>query len=191
MLRDFSLTTSVVFDIDGVIIDSREMVREAYSACGVVMPDDAWGKPWQEWLPKQISNKGLARAVHKEKTERYLQMIASERPMTLPGYELARFLMNRGLADVFFLTGADHRAAALILETLRFSKMQLLRANATRVQKIAALRKHLHENTHCGRVIYIDDDPAAAYDIGKKTALETIHYHGQTVEEMVNDIWTP
>ena len=38
-----------VWDLDGTLLDSRDAVRRAYLEAGVVMPDDAWGKPWQVW----------------------------------------------------------------------------------------------------------------------------------------------
>ena len=62
----------VVFDVDGVLVDTRELVVQAYRDVGVEMPENAWGLPWHEWLPALVGDDGRAAELHREKTRRYV-----------------------------------------------------------------------------------------------------------------------
>ena len=44
------MTTHVVFDLDGTLADTRDLVRRAYDLVGVHMPEHAWGLPAEAWL---------------------------------------------------------------------------------------------------------------------------------------------
>lgn len=189
MLRNFSRTLCVVFDIDGVIIDSKEMVREAYRRVGVTMPESAWGKPWMDWLPKSVSVPRHAYRVHSAKNAEYFDLIKNDGLITLPGNDFAHMVRSEGIGDVMFLTGASQRSAELILETLGHGYKSILGHSKSREGKIAALLRH--KNRTGGRIVYIDDDEIAAYDIQKRTGIETIYYHGQSVEELEDAIWMP
>jgi hypothetical protein len=42
-----------VFDMDGVLVDTREANEWAYRQCGVEPPPDHHTRPWQEWCTKE------------------------------------------------------------------------------------------------------------------------------------------
>lgn len=65
-----------VFDMDGVLMDSKDAVFEAYERAGVIMPEDAWGKPWQDWLIRECNgDEKHAQKVHTVKNQMYLETL--------------------------------------------------------------------------------------------------------------------
>src|SRR4029077_19825013 len=63
------------FDLDGTLIDSREVLIEAYRSVGVEPPSDFFVKSWREWLPDP--------ELHRKKNEIYLKIIHKIRPLPL------------------------------------------------------------------------------------------------------------
>ena len=50
-----------LFDLDGTLVNTRLAVKEAYRQVGIEMPDDAWGKPWTEWLNNKFAHDAKAK----------------------------------------------------------------------------------------------------------------------------------
>jgi beta-phosphoglucomutase-like phosphatase (HAD superfamily) len=132
------LQTYWAFDLDGVLIDTREAVRLAYRAAGVDMPDDAWGRPAFEWLP-DLCGKAAGR-VHVRKNEYYPALLA-EHGEVLEMALRARLLVETG-QPTGVLTGASSEAteAALALLRLRLGfEMPIIRTSCSRQDKIDTL----------------------------------------------------
>lgn len=88
----------MVFDMDGVLVDTREANRQAYLRCGVVPPDDHHVRPWQTWCsPEQ----------HDAKAE-YFPDCLREYGRELPHLDLA-LSQSRDL-PVVVLTNASTRS---------------------------------------------------------------------------------
>lgn len=164
-MSDHSLNMRhVVFDIDGTLVDTEPLVREAYRLAGVDMPKEAWGRPWQEWLPAFRVGRNAAlrvETVHRRKTAAYLELLRMTPPTVLPPGRLAQDLVYVGTAEVGFLTGASQRAAEAILDILHLPKDLLLGYSCTLADKVRIL------GTLDGDVEYYDDDPDTVSEVGQ------------------------
>ena len=113
---------SVSFDVDGTLIDNKQLVRQAYEMAGITMSDDEWascfGKTFSEWLVERCGGDyQKAWEVHRVKNERYALLVAEQNALTvLPPTHLARELRAEG--DVYFVTGASNVAANTVLMAL-------------------------------------------------------------------------
>ena len=140
-------------DIDGVLVNSRHLVKEAYAKVGVNMPDEAWGHPWQMWLPSVVGSLGDARKAHDEKTLVYVDVIKSGAAVEnkLPYADVLLALEAMFPGDVSYVTGAAHDAAEAILESLKLTPSQLL-ASSVSTSERSAILKSIDETG-----VYIDD----------------------------------
>jgi FMN phosphatase YigB (HAD superfamily) len=141
------------FDIDGVLINSKELVRESYKAIGINMPLEAWGHPWRTWLPAVVGSLELAEKLHREKTDQYIDVLLSGKVSShaLPCAEIARALERDPAVDVYYVTGAANSAAIVILQELGLNSKKLIASSAT-----TADREQLLKDTALSGV-YVDD----------------------------------
>lgn len=140
-------------DIDGVLVNSRHLVREAYSKVGVNMPDEAWGHPWQMWLPSVTGSLENARKAHSEKTLVYVDVIKNGAALEnkLPYADILLSLEAMFPGDVTYVTGAAKDAAEAVLEALRLTPSALLASSVSTSERAAILK----EVANTG--VYIDD----------------------------------
>lgn len=150
-----SSKTHVVFDVDGVIVDSHAAVRAAYKLVGVEMPDDAWGKPWHVWLPQLVGSTFEAEDLHGKKNYVYTAMLRDGQVRPLAGASVAHRLAP---AQRSFLTGASAQAARAALRAAGLPRGRLW-SGCTAEDKAARLLRL------AGRGVYVDDDPAAGKSI--------------------------
>lgn len=180
----------VVFDIDGVLVDTKELVHQAYRDVGVDMPVGAWGKAWTEWLPEASGSPWIAQGVHDLKTKRYIDLLTESPPPRLSGGEALEIIMSEGLCDVAFATGASRESAALILMQLGVNlDLHTNICGATAPMKtmtLAMLRGSALEND----VVYIDDDEVNGRRIARDAGVSFVHYHGQDPLLLMEDVWT-
>lgn len=137
----------VAFDMDGVLIDSHDAVSRCYAACGVTMPDGAWGLPAREWLPDVVGSRW--REVHDQKTKLYLTMLKGGEVLELGGFEWARRLIASG-TRVVIVTGASYEVAQLVARRLHVPSRDVY-AGCDLAAKAAVLR-YLRPR------LYVDDD---------------------------------
>lgn len=103
-----------VFDLDGVLADTEHLVRLAYEMNGVIMPDDAWGKPAREWIPDDYTK------VQKRKNETYGELLrqpGAAEMIALPWASIAPGFHELGM-PCYVLTGASLAATRMVLECL-------------------------------------------------------------------------
>jgi FMN phosphatase YigB (HAD superfamily) len=142
------------FDIDGVLIDSRWIVKESYKRAGVDMPNEAWGHPWQTWLPALAGSYDAAVDIHTRKTATYVDTLRTNGVVNrceLPFAMIARALERDVLADVYYVTGASHEAATTILDELGLDSSKLLGSSVTTADRESIFKKL------SGRGVYVDD----------------------------------
>lgn len=141
------------FDIDGVLVDSKVLVRESYKAIGIDMPIEAWGHPWQTWLPAAVGSYELAEELHKKKTDAYVDVLLSgaARESALPFARIVKALERDPATEVFYVTGAAHKAAVAILSELGLNAENLLASSVT----TAAREELLKGIAETG--VYVDD----------------------------------
>jgi haloacid dehalogenase-like hydrolase len=99
----------VTFDVDGVLFDTKTSVYESYLQAGVEMPESAWGKRWQDWLPELCKK---PEEVHDKKNLIY-PTILKELGRPLPGAYCLDFLKRMEI-NVCVVTSASREAAKLI-----------------------------------------------------------------------------
>jgi phosphoglycolate phosphatase-like HAD superfamily hydrolase len=127
-----------VFDLDGTLVDTKELVRAAYKRVGVTPPDDFFGKSWREWLKDE--------KLHQKKNQVYAAMMPGHLK-ALPLMSLYRTLMSayENDADQLFppyvLTGASAEAAKNVFRVLGIKKYLLI-PEQTISMKIDWMNKH-------------------------------------------------
>jgi len=173
----------VVFDVDGVVADTQAIVKEAYASVGVSLPDDAWGRPWREWLPDAVGKRD-PEIVHTAKTAAYEAMLRRPHALRpLAGATVARILYGQG-HFVGYLTGASERAARAVLDEVG-APGRIIRAECSTADKI----KELHGY---GGAVYVDD----TWDSAFRTAshFRFVHFHAMNDPQQLmkenQDIWT-
>src|SRR5262245_21811883 len=117
------------FDLDGVLVDTRRAVVEAYKYVGVDMPDGAWGLPYREW--HTVHN---ADELHKKKNTYYYKTVGLfAKPMPL--------LKVAESWKYPVLTGASHTAVEIICLKFAMNLFVPLRG-ASLDDKIKWLKSH-------------------------------------------------
>lgn len=142
------------FDIDGVLIDSREIVNRSYKRVGVDMPESAWGHPWNTWLPTIVGSYDAAVDVHDRKTAIYTDMLKEDGIVAryeLPFASIARALERDAYTDVYYVTGASQRAATTIVDELGLTSKNILGSGVTTADRKIVLK------TLGDRGVYVDD----------------------------------
>jgi phosphoglycolate phosphatase-like HAD superfamily hydrolase len=139
------------FDLDGTLIDSKQVVHETYEELGVHVPiDGMWGLPWRLWLPDACGGIDEATVIHAEKTRRYLKKLANGDVPELPFASIARQLQADG-TRVDIITGATPAAAHAAVEMLGL-KSDTLFAAGIPIRERAPL---LNQIAPVG--VYVDD----------------------------------
>lgn len=140
-------------DIDGVLVNSRELVRSAYASVGINMPDEAWGHPWLMWLPSMVGSLDEALRIHDEKTAAYVEVIKSGAALEnkLPYADIILALEKLYPGQVYYVTGAAQEAAVAILNSLGLNSSALL-ASSVSAGGRAGIMQRLGKTG-----VYIDD----------------------------------
>ena len=132
--------------MDGVIVDTKTAVKEAYRQAGVEMPDDCWGKPYHEWCSEEVHE--LKKQYYPECLQKYGEK--------LPIADLARS------ENSWLLTSASKEAIEAVFDLLGF-RIPILGYSVTLEQKIKRL------NNIDGLVIYYEDNPEKAREINSRS----------------------
>jgi phosphoglycolate phosphatase-like HAD superfamily hydrolase len=140
-------------DIDGVLIDSRELVRESYKHIGVDMPLEAWGHPWNTWLPGAVGSYELAEQLHATKTREYVKVLKSGavKRNALPFAQIMAALEQRNDTQVFYVTGATQEVADTILSELGLNNHALLASSISTDDRLMIMQNISDTGT------YVDD----------------------------------
>lgn len=155
---------SYVFDLDGTLADTRTIVEQAYKCVGVDMPEDAWGKPAELWLPDVVV--GDWQEVQRLKNVAYRAIIDRNGVQPLAAAYVAKALIRTH--PTYVLTGASPEATLDVLEALKMVHVPVL---ATR----CSLARKFDELNALGRGIYFDDDKAACLGVSRRTEFKAVH----------------
>lgn len=130
----------LVFDFDGVLIDSRKAVKDAYRVAGVEMPDSAWGQPWHTWLPRLVGPRAIE--VHKLKNLAYRGMLFAGRVPSGPGLPVFQLALRHPQAFwPCIITGASYEAATPGLQMLDIPHRYLSETGCQPHDKVIALQR--------------------------------------------------
>lgn len=177
----------VCFDLDGTLVDTLELNRQAYAALGIKMPREAWGQRWQAWLPQAVNKDWHeASVIHSLKGHLYADLIETcdIEQITLPAARVARELLEQGLT-VWCLTASARYTASLLLERLDLPilKEANLAYEARRNALVSFQREH-------GVVGYVDDSEENISRLTRDIPpLRLIHYQQQTYEELMDALY--
>lgn len=175
---------SVLFDIDGTLINSRDLNVQAYRRVGVEMPDHAWSLRWQTWLFDLVGSRERAEQIHTAKVNTYVTMLRTveiSKYVLEPTY-LARELLRRPDIKVRFLTAGTVTTANIILQRLGLGAPSMAGNLSYEARRLA-----LHSSVlgSSGDVVYIDDHEENVLRLHDDVpGLTLIHYRGQTSAQL-------
>lgn len=129
----------VTFDMDGVIADTREAVREAYRQVGVEMPDEAWGRPAHEWVSERQ---------HLLKQQIYPQVLTAVGVRRLAGAQVISWLQRDGYR-VAVVTNAAYQSATAVLSRAEVTPDALICGDKTETLN------------HLTPLVHVDDQDVA------------------------------
>lgn len=182
---------TLALDVDGTVLDTRELNRRAYEEVGVQVPEHAWGLRWEAWLPTTSGYElEAAEVLHRAKVEVYLRMLETVdlRALLLPPGRLAHVHLARSLGPVRYLTASSARTATVLLA--RLGILGRVEANLS-FERRAELLRDLPDGTP-----YVDDRLDTVVRLRQHAAnVRAIHFSGQTYERLLEDMlwnrWTP
>lgn len=157
-----------VFDFDGTLVDSRNVVEQAYEDIGYPMPASAWGKPGNMWLPPEHADE-----LRDLKNQRYRELITTAK-------ELPPATVARELRDVGVLTATAEPACGARLDALDIEWF-FMGFGQDAASKSVQLRRYADHG------VYIDDLPVGE-DICRSAGpgWHFIRYWGQSAKQL----WT-
>jgi phosphoglycolate phosphatase-like HAD superfamily hydrolase len=166
--------TLVVFDVDGCLIDSRELIREAYREAGVVAPDNILECEGVDWLRDLGYTPVGARAIKARKNEEYLRLVSRDRAPTLPAYNVACRLADEGHACHVYTAGPHGSLAALQRRLPRWP-FQVGRDGVPTPERMRLLR------TWTRGGVYVDDQSRL---VRLPDRWRFVHVDGQDADEL-------
>jgi len=176
---------SLYLDVDGTIVNSRELVARAYAAAGVKLPENAWGRRWQDWLVDHLGGDyDRAVEVHRRKTEAYADMLLRTdlRQYALPAARVAAFWRRMcGETHVRYLTASTPQTA--------FSIVSRLGIGATLHGGLSYEGRLAHLRAAPAGTIYVDDNMRTLSRLTCDAPnVRLIAATGQTYQEYINEI---
>ena len=176
--------------MDETLIQSKDVVVKLYKELGVDMPEDAWGKPWREWLPEAMGMPEFeAEFLHTEKTARMLKEDLRWLPMV---DVIVDAVINRQI-PWGIMTGASRQMLYRIsieLQNIVQIPPGVMVAEARIHEKREVLLRVSMSRPDI-RICYVDDDLEMGREIVKGTNAFLVHYTGQNASELMEEIWTP
>jgi len=178
----------VIFDLDGVLVDTRDLVCEAYRHVGVTMPDDAWGKAWHEWLPGAIRAAGLpigsagdVQRLRQAKQRSYVTMLSHDGTIdriALAPARLASRLITEDACQVYVVAGASFVPAVTILRGLNIPETRLIGYSLSAATRTSILRRVARNRLPSFNVVYVDDLEAGR-SVAERADIKFVRYDEQ------------
>jgi hypothetical protein len=174
-----------VFDLDGVLIDSKRIVIDAYRDAGVEAPDNILACEGVEW----------GQVTHHQRTIkniRYVTRIGTETITWLPPLQVAGILKELGNWMTIVMSGAPHGTLSVLRKRsvawpFRYGYDGL--KTPDKMRKIASYATVTLPGRSCADVrgVYVDDNDRF---ISLPGGWRFIHYTGQPAEELLKEIIT-
>ncbi|MFI7123105.1 hypothetical protein [Amycolatopsis sp. NPDC049868] len=181
------MSSVAVFDVDGVLVDTYEIVRQAYARVGVDIHDRRWGVAWQTWLPEYCDDDlDRARSLHDRKTEAHLDLLNRVTVNTLSGAKVAESLRSSGWT-VKLITAGTREVVHSTFSSVNPSWIGLLAG--TDLDPTGKRRALEHISPSGG--VYIDDNYALGCEITKDTRWRLVHFRNQNEGTLTREITAP
>jgi phosphoglycolate phosphatase-like HAD superfamily hydrolase len=171
----------VVFDVDGVLIDTREPVREAYAKCGIIMPPQAFTQSWTEWLPELAGGLPQATRIHNHKSNIYISILTELPPKVLSPGRMFREYCGAGI-DMHAITSGSEKSVSHALEQVGLGFVPVLGYELSGSEKNEIFSRKFSKSG-----VYVDDNKDF-----KLTARgwRFVNFSGQPYHSLIEDIWT-
>lgn len=178
------------FDLDGTLLNTWDLNRQAYETVGIKIPESAHGLPWQEWLPDYCNgNVEIAATLHRAKTQLYLRhLIESDLVgMELPALEVARELFADNPTRVKILTAASILSTRRLMNRLGFDAIEYHAELQYDVR-----RRHLAAWSAHASVTYVDDSPKTLMRLREDAVdVRLVQYTGQDLTTLKQEMGVP
>lgn len=178
------------FDLDGTLIDTAEINRQAYETVGVKMPAGAAGLSWTEWLPEYCNgNQEIAGVLHREKMHIYLRRLIETdlKGMTLPTLDIAQELYADNPTRVKVVTAASQLSTRRLLNRFGLDTIEY-HTELTYEKRLALLRGW----AMFADVVYVDDSPRTLIKLRADAAdIRLVQYAGQNIETLKREMGVP
>lgn len=178
------------FDLDGTLLDTMELNRQAYATVGVTVPTEAAGLSWLEWLPAQVGgNVEVAATIHRAKTGLYLrQLIETDlKGMELPALKIAQELYTDNPTRVKLVTAAAFGSTRRLINRFRLDTIEY-HAELVYGKRLAQLRNWAMFND----VTYVDDSAVTVARLRVDAPnVRVIHYTDQDLETLKQQMGVP
>ena len=167
---------NVIFDLDGVILDSQAAIVEAYRLAGVDAPKDILARESERWCTGMSADEFTT--VKRAKDHVYAAKIQQGEVPLLSGWRAAEVVARQH--DVHLMTGAAFSAVDALYTRMHPAwPFTAVVAKVTQREKFARIALF----TPC---VYIDDQPIA--DGLARVDVRVVCYHGQAWEKLARDI---
>ena len=148
----------VIFDLDGVLIDTAELIKKAYRNAGVEPPDDILAQEYSDWLADFGSAEEITR-IRDIKNNYYLNQLVQDNFDYLPPFQTAMMLQSTDDIIIGVLTGAPiGTALGLTYTSGRWDHFSVIRDGCRTPEKMRILREYGKLLPHIHKV-YVDDQP--------------------------------
>lgn len=178
------------FDLDGTLLDTAELNRQAYETVGVKIPTSATGLSWTEWLPEYCSgNVDIAATLHREKTYIYLRrLIESDlQGMELPALQVAQELYADSPTKVKLVTAASQLSTRRLINRFRLDTIEY-HAELQYEKRLALLRNW----AMFASVTYVDDNAKTIEKLRVDAPdVYVIHYTDQDLDTLRQQMGVP
>lgn len=174
--------TEVIFDLDGVVIDSAHAIRAAYINAGVNPPENILAQEGKNWLAEQCGEDKVD-IIKAKKADEYHEAIALGRVPLLSGYYTALRLKAQG-HHITLLSAAPANTVLTICKWLGDDKWPFDASydNMPRIDKAIYMRRRAVQGI---RGVYIDDQDRLAET---PVSWKFIRYSKQGVETLYSEI---
>lgn len=178
------------FDLDGTLIATMEINRQAYETVGVKMPARAAGLSWVEWLPEYCGgNYDIAATLHRQKTSIYLRRLIETdlQGMTLPALHIAQELYADNPTKVKLVTAASQLSTRRMINRFGLDTIEYT-AELTYDKRLTQLRTW----DFFYDVTYVDDSAQTIEKLKIDAPnLNLIHYIDQDLNTLKKQMGVP
>ena len=161
----------IVFDLDGCLIDSEELIRQAYADAGATAPADFLSLGHHDWLEDE--------GVHARKNTAYLRRLAGDPLVFTPAWQVAGRLRGEG-HRVALLTGAPAGTISTLRNRVTSWPFAMAREALSPAGKTAWLAGTLSDG------VYVDDQRYVTLPGGWRL----VHYTGQDTRDLYREVVT-
>lgn len=167
-----------VFDLDGVLIDSRHVILCAYRDAGVEPPEDILSREGDDWIP---GDREFAIMTRSRKNIAYMRRIRDDPLTTLPPYALACQLATLGV-HISVFSGAPYGTLEILRPRMPYWPFKMFSDGVKTPTKMSLIRTL--PNAELG--VYIDDQERF---IDLPSNWTFVRYVGQDLETLRREVY--